>query len=535
MRDVPREHDAATQKFRAKKKFNPEGNNKQNLTTLAESILNKSTAQEEKVQLIERSLLILDEYGMENVILKNSGNRLIQACLKYGNGTSKELIFLKMMKADMEKILTDASGKSVVKKIMIHIKNKKLLDIFQNFVETNFAKLLQDPHGKASLSSYIESIPESLSLDLLRQHLAAVPTEDEARARVQEVLEQKTVSNSIDQFWMYLHWNVIPEDSKRILVEELKESLDLLLRTKVNGILLYCKIFDFVDLKDKTKMLKKCISKKLEEVIKKNPNSLFLLVKIINSYDDSGNIANILYNEILSNYYSFVENQVSVTFLFYILCEDFEKEFSVKFPPKLVKAIKDDLMVNTGKKPIARKLEEARIKLFNNDSFKELMKPAFILKAYDSTFICVLLSMILNYFIKSETCKESITSFIEVIIDNTKDNLELDDTTEINKSLLLSHPFTHRMIKKFIQSFGAATSDFKTELEGMIEELVQLMIENIEVLIKTRTVFIYIALLENTSYAGYIAKKVKDLDHYAELKASPDQGMKILIKLVEAN
>jgi hypothetical protein len=341
MREVAIEHDTATQKIRAKKKFNPEGNNKQNLTTLAESILNKSASSEEKVKLIERSLLILDEYGIENVILKSSGSRLIQACLKYGNITSKELIFLKLMKTDLDKVLTDnygrsrlTQGKSIVKKIMIHIKNKKLLDIFQKYIETNFTKLIDDPNGKISLSSYVESIPESMALDLLRQHLSKVPTEEEARARVQEALEQKMVYNSIDQFWMYLHWNAIPDDSKRLLVEELKENLDYLLRSKVNGILLYCKIFDFVDLKDKTKMLKKCIAKKLEEIIRKNPNSLFLLVKIVNSYDDSGNIANIIYNEILSNFYAFVENQVSVTFLFYVLCDDFEKEFSVKFPPK---------------------------------------------------------------------------------------------------------------------------------------------------------------------------------------------------------
>ena len=128
---------------------------------------------------------------------------------------------------------------------MIHIKNKKLLDIFQNYVETNFKKLLEDPNGKVALSSYIESLPESLAMDLLKQHLSKAPTEDEARARVQEVIELKTFYNSIDQYWMYLHWNTIPEESKRMIVEELKENLDGLLRNKVNGILLYCKIFDF--------------------------------------------------------------------------------------------------------------------------------------------------------------------------------------------------------------------------------------------------------------------------------------------------
>lgn len=217
---------------------------------------------------------------------------------------------------------------------MIHIKNKKLLDVFQKYIENNFNLLIEDPNGKVSLSSYVESIPEAMALDFLKQRLSKAPTEDEARAKVQEIIEQKGLSNSIDQFWLYFHWNKVPDDSKRVVVEELKENLDLLLKSKINGILLYCKIFDFVELKDKTKMLKKCISKKIEEIIRKNPNALFLLVKVVNSYDDSGNIATILYNDILTNFYGFIENQNTVTFLFYVLCEDFEKEFSVKFPPK---------------------------------------------------------------------------------------------------------------------------------------------------------------------------------------------------------
>jgi hypothetical protein len=94
-----------------KKKFNSEGNNKQNLTSLAESILSKSVDPEKKAPLIERSLLILDEYGIEKVVTKSSGSRLIQACLKYGTPTSRELIFLKMMKANMDKILTDNYGR----------------------------------------------------------------------------------------------------------------------------------------------------------------------------------------------------------------------------------------------------------------------------------------------------------------------------------------------------------------------------------------------------------------------------------------
>jgi hypothetical protein len=81
---------------------------------LAEAILNKSGTPEEKEKSVERGMLILDEYGIENVVLKGSGSRLIQACLKYGNNSSKELIFLKLMKGNMTSILTDNFGRNSV-------------------------------------------------------------------------------------------------------------------------------------------------------------------------------------------------------------------------------------------------------------------------------------------------------------------------------------------------------------------------------------------------------------------------------------
>lgn len=161
-------------------------------------------------------------------------------------------------------------------------------------------------------------------------------------------------------------------------------------------------------------------------------------------------------------------------------------------------------MHNAGKKPIERKLEEARLKLFNTQSFNELMKPEFFSKTYDSTFICITISMILAYFIKSENCKDCVQKFVNILVQNVQDNMELEDPEEIGKKLLLNHPFTQRMVKKFIQSFSSASDEYKTELEGMIEGLVQQLIDNLSTLIETRTVFIYVALIENTSYASKV-------------------------------
>lgn len=189
-----------------KKKFNPEGNNKQNLTTLSQSILSKSIGEQDKEKFIERSLLIIDEYGIDNVIVKGAGSRLVQACLKYGNNASKELVFLKIMKSNIDKVLTDNFGKYIVKKIMVHVKDKKLLYIFHNYMQDNLDSLMTNPNGRIAVSDYLESLPEHRNLEILQEKMGAQVTEEAARERATTILENKTFNNTIDQFWLKHHW-----------------------------------------------------------------------------------------------------------------------------------------------------------------------------------------------------------------------------------------------------------------------------------------------------------------------------------------
>lgn len=120
---------------------------------------------------------------------------------------------------------------------------------------------------------------------------------------------------------------------------------------------------------------------------------------------------------------------------------------------RLVSAVKEDLMANGGKKPIERKLEEARAKLFTVESLHELLKPEFVPKAYASTFVCILIGMILNYFITTETNEAGIQEFVTLISSNLEEFLEAEEPSEeMQKQLLLSHPFTHRMVKLLLIS-----------------------------------------------------------------------------------
>jgi len=61
------------------------------------------------------------------------------------------------------------------------------------------------------------------------------------------------------------------------------------------------------------------------------------------------------------------------------------------------------------------------------------------------------------------------------------------------------------MVKKFIQGFISAPAETKADLEKMIKGLVKLLLANLDTLIRTRTVFILIALIENTVYVKIVS------------------------------
>lgn len=88
------------------------------------------------------------------------------------------------------------------------------------------------------------------------------------------------------------------------------------------------------------------------------------------------------------------------------------------------------------------------------------------------------------------------------------------------------------MVKKIIQGFMTASAETKKDLEAKSKKFVNLLLENLEVLLKTRTVFILIAFIENTNYSKQIKKALKNFDGFEEMGNGGDKGLKILYDLV---
>lgn len=67
-------------------------------------------------------------------------------------------------------------------------------------------------------------------------------------------------------------------------------------------------------------------------------------------------------------------------------------------------------------------------------------------------------------------------------------------------------------------------------LEKKLSNLVNIMTNNLEILIKTRAVFVTISLIENTSYSENIKNSLRAIPNIKEIvrQDSDDQGLKIL-------
>ena len=81
------------------------------------------------------------------------------------------------------------------------------------------------------------------------------------------------------------------------------------------------------------------------------------------------------------------------------------------------------------------------------------------------------------------------------------EGLNTNDPEEINKKFLIAHPDANRVLKNIIRlSNETKSEESKSFLENKIEIIYEFLAKNLTLHLKTRLIFLIIALIENTSY-----------------------------------
>lgn len=515
------------------------------LYALASKVSGKGGDNDEKIASIDEVLNLIGE-DFEKFVEKKAGSRLIQSCLKNGNRAQKDIIFKRLMKGDTEEVLKSKYGQFIMKKVVLYNNNSESRKGIQTFVDGSFWTLIWNENGCRAIHDYLENLSDLKRLQYLEEKFSDENTEEgknlsEAKKLhfiKKQVLEGKLYHYSPVQYWLFHNWDTFEGETLEKLTEELQDSLEFLVGSSKNcGIWLYSKIFDSRPLKDQKKMLKTNTKDKLMHLCTMNTNVTFFIIKVLFTFDDSKTLSETLLSQIKDNFMTLLATKETLSMMLYIVNGDFDREFFSKAVNRITQPIRDFIVTNSGKKPSEAKLTEARNSLFNQEMILGLFEDNFKENCFGNSQFCVFIGLLLQRLITDKNYDEAVTKFVDLLITDTCAALVEAEDSEygaLNKSAFVTNAYTHRMVKKFIQGFtNVADAGIKLDLEGKIKKFVKVMVSNLGVLIKTRSVFVLIGLIENTSYAKSIKKALKNLEGFAEMcEGTNNKGLELLAELV---
>jgi len=139
------------------------------------------------------------------------------------------------------------------------------------------------------------------------------------------------------------------------------------------------------------------------------------------------------------------------------------------------------IVTNTGKKPLEQKLKEVRKVLFSQEVIMEQFDQDFKDKCFLNSQFCVFIGLVLQKQILDSNYDQVVEKFVNILEEDTKMCLKDSENGGelLTKQAFVTNPFTHRMVKKFVQGLAEASDETKKDMELKMKTLIKLMISNI--------------------------------------------------------
>lgn len=219
--------------------------------------------------------------------------------------------------------------------------------------------------------------------------------------------------------------------------------------------------------------------------------------------------------------------------MLYQINGEYDREYFNKQVNRITQEVRDMVVINTGKKPLDQKLKEVRKVLFSQEVILEQFDQDFKDKCFLNSQFCVFIGLVLQKNLLDDNYDRVVEKFVEILEEDTEEALADNENggTKLTKQAFLTNPFTHRMVKKFVQGLAEASEKTKEDMESKMKTQIKLMISNIGTQIKTRCVFVIIAIIENTTYSKNIKKAIRNLPDDIRENTS-DKGITILSELI---
>lgn len=444
---------------------------------------------------------------VEKDLLSNLGKLLgskgLQMVIKHGTKEQQKRVMVQVMTLDIEKVIKSKYAFFFLRKLLKKYRNDKLKQLFLNFFEKGFSKLFKNKQTFKFLELYIENLSPASKLQVAETQLTSSFYDEFAfREFIDECfLKPRLFELQISQLYIRQYFHRLPKQLQAKILEAFLGQLDYVIKAGTwPGIFLLAEMFKLAEFKAKKEVMKKCLKEKFWEYYTLNKYFFSFLVIFLRQINDDKVIKVTLSQQIIKNFPKFFNHPSTAKLLFLLFAKSpravFNKERAT-FPPTLqnlfLTKIENDAVFTKNCSLIVAQL-------FDDPTALSILSFNFIqTKIAANSQFSLLFGHIFQHFIQTPINPQLFSNLLSKIYTHVSGQEPWLPNSFISSSS------GHRFLKRLIQNLSQAHSSVVNASMDVLMQFVEMFKERLNEVIRSRAVFVLLAILEN----GEVGEELK--------------------------
>lgn len=495
----------------------------------------KNRAQTEELNKAIDAFLNYVKSRSHEFITSIMGSRGIQFCLKYGTTAHRQTILLYVMKHNVLKVMNARYGTFIFSKLFKFCKHEPGFKALSQFIQANTTEILKLTDGFLVIGAYVDSLSHAAQFDFHFEKIKTIkwPPFFVEEFIAQNIYKKKYLLSSFCHSFMLNNFDKLKE-KKQDLFENLVNFFYISARKTASLIPLLgliCKLFGFVGWESRKLLLKSVVTKKFVEYYRREPCVIYLLFLLLARVKNTKVLDLTLISMLRDNFTDIAADMLTVKIFVYLIAEP--RFFFQDVTFNSGKALNELLEV---KQQMESDLFESNRKyvsdaIFTSETVTSLLNyESIVLKSSENSTFAIFYGLLVEWMMKKSDFLSAIDKIFKQLFTKASEEVRsLSD--DASKKVFLTSPIGHRLYKKIIQSLKSASEENKLIVEKHLREFFGGIQTNLEILTKTKGVFVLIAIIEHSEIGEKARFALSKLNIVSQNSEYP--GLKILAGLLK--
>ncbi|KRX00085.1 Armadillo-type fold [Pseudocohnilembus persalinus] len=477
------------------------------INKLVQKLWNKSTPESEKQKHITQIIKKVEPI-LSKLVQQREGSRAVQACIKYGSEEQQNEVFKLVLNNSFPETVKSKYGHFLALRMIKQMKSKEVKEQFFQKLHKNAFYLVSHVEGAKVIDQYLRNLAKSSELTAMKKVFEDVVLKSQEQGinkseklETIENLALKIIDKSnhyplISKHILSLSFPVLVEAEREKLIEFLREKVLDLIEDK-EGVKLCLDLINYSSAKDR-KIIVRNFKDHVSKMILSGSNFAYLIIqKLIHAIDDTVLIEKQILKPIKTEFKEIFENKHGFSIISSIFIPQHNS----------LKTFEKEIKFTTSKKDDSLRLAQLQENLIGDsvDLLKTYNEEQLERHVAHSRF----LSSVLKYILKQN--KTQYFDFVKQILNKFVNEQQFKEN--FAEKSLLNNIDSHRILKNVISLSSELSGEAKEYIDEYLEKLSQIIINNIKLFVVNRSsIYIVIAMIEQTSYKDLLVQKVKQLN-----------------------